>query len=163
MSILPPEPRRPFEVRGWHVLAGVSAFFAIVGAVDAGFTVMAIRTFPGQVSVTPYEDGLLYNRHIAQMEAQDRLGWNATADAEAGQVALAFQDREGRPLSGLTLTGRLERPATEAGRIVLRFAEAEPGRYLAPTGRVSGAWDLTAQAQGATGGSFVAERRLTWP
>jgi len=163
MSILPPAPRRPFEVRGWHVLVGVTAFFAVVGAVDAAFTVMAIRTFPGQVSVTPYEDGLLYNRHIAQMEAQDRLGWNATAGAEAGQVALAFRDGQGRPLSGLTITGRLERPATEAGRVALRFTEAEPGRYLAPAGRISGAWDLTAQAQGRAGGSFVAERRLTWP
>ena len=163
MSILPTGPRRPFEVRGWHVLAGITAFFAVVAAVDGGFMVMAIRTFPGQVSVTPYEDGLLYNRHIAQMEAQDRLGWKATADAEPGQVALAFRDRQGWPLSGLTITGRLERPATEAGRIALRFAEAEPGRYLAPTGRVSGAWDLTAQARAPTGGAFVAERRLKWP
>jgi len=163
MSTLPPTPRRPFEVRGWHVLAGVTAFFAIVGAVDATFTVIAIRTFPGQVSVTPYEDGLLYNRHIAQMEAQDRLGWSATAGAEAGQVALAFRDQQGRPLSGLTITGRLERPATAAGRVALRFVEAEPGRYVAPTGRIAGAWDLTAQATGRTGGSFVAERRLAWP
>lgn len=163
MSIQPTTGRRPFEVRGWHVLAGVTAFFAIVAAVDASFMVMAIRTFPGQVSVTPYEDGLLYNRHIAQLEAQDRLGWSATAGAEAGQVALEFRDQQGRPLSGLAITGRLERPATEAGRIALRFAEAEPGRYVATTGRISGAWDLTTQAQAPTGGSFVAERRLTWP
>lgn len=163
MSILPTAPRRPFEIRGWHVLAGVTAFFSIVAAVDGGFMVMAIRTFPGQVSVTPYEDGLLYNRHIAQLEAQERLGWSATAGAESGQVAIEFRDRQRQPLSGLTITGRLERPATEAGRIDVRFTEAEPGRYVAPTGRISGAWDLTAQAQGRAGGSFVAERRLTWP
>ncbi|MCW5759840.1 MAG: FixH family protein, partial [Phenylobacterium sp.] len=69
-------PARP-GIRGWHVLAGVSAFFAVIIAVDASFAVLAIRTFPGQVSVTPYEDGLLYNRHIAQLEAQARLGWRA--------------------------------------------------------------------------------------
>lgn len=163
MTVLPSGARRPFEVRGWHVLAGVSAFFAVIIAVDASFAVLAVRTFPGQVSVTPYEDGLLYNRHIAQLETQARLGWRAAAAAEPGQVALAFRDRDGRPLTAMTVTGKLERPATEAGRIPLRFVEAEPGRYIAPAGRLVGTWDLTAEAHGATGGAFIAERRLTWP
>ena len=154
--------RPAFEVRGWHVLAGVCAFFAMVIAVDTGFAVMAVRTFPGQVSVTPYEDGLLYNRHIAQLRAQERLGWRASAAAEPGEVVLELRDRTGRPVTGLAIDGRLERPATEAGRVRLRFAETSPGRYVAPAGRIAGAWDLTAEARGAAGGSFIAERRLTW-
>ncbi len=163
MSLVPNTPRRPFEVRGWHVLAGVSAFFAVIIAVDASFMVIAIRTFPGQVSVTPYEDGLLYNRRIAQLEAQERLGWRASAGAEPGQVALEFRDRDGRALQGLAITGRLQRPATDAGRVDLRFVEDRPGRYVAPAGQLDGAWDLTAEARGPQGGAFVAERRLTWP
>lgn len=162
MSLVPPLSRRRFEIRGGHVLAGVTAFFAVIIAVDASFMVMAIRTFPGQVSVTPYEDGLLYNRHIAQLEAQDRLGWRAAAAAEPGRVVLEFRDRAGHPLRGLGVNGRLERPATETGRIVLHFVEVEPGRYAAPVGRISGAWDLTAEAK-SSDGSLVAERRLTWP
>jgi nitrogen fixation protein FixH len=157
-------PARPgFTIRGWHVLAGVTAFFTVVIGVDASFTVMALRTFPGQVSVTPYEDGLLYNRRIAQLEAQERLGWRAAAAAAPGEVVMTFQDRAGRPLAGLVLTGRLERPATEAGRVMLRFAEAGEGRYVAPAGRLSGAWDLTVEARGPAGGAFLAERRLIWP
>lgn len=156
------EPRAGFRLNGWHVLAMVVAFFAVVIGVDTTFTVMALKTFPGEVSVTPYEDGLLYNRHIAQLEAQARLGWRAAAAAEPGQVVLTFVDRDRRPLSGLAITGKLERPATETGRIDLRFEEAAPGRYVAAAGRIDGAWDLTANAKGATGGSFVAERRLTW-
>ncbi|WP_293677213.1 FixH family protein [uncultured Phenylobacterium sp.] len=162
MSLVPAAPTG-FRVKGWHVLAGVTAFFAVVIGVDATFAVIAVRTFPGQVSVTPYEDGLIYNRHIAQMAAQDRMGWRAGAEAEPGQVALSFVDRAGRPLAGLIITGKLERPATQAGRILLRFEDAGRGRYLASTGRLSGAWDLTAEARGPTGGAFVAERRLTWP
>lgn len=163
MSAMPSPPRRPFEIRGWHVFAGVTAFFAVVIAVDVIFTVMAIRTFPGQVSVTPYEDGLLYNRKIAQLEAQKRLGWEASAEAQARAVVLQFQDGEGRPVRGLTIVGRLERPATEAGKISLRFAEAAPGRYVAPAGPAPGGWDLTAEAKGPGGENFLAERRLTWP
>jgi len=157
-------PARPgFAIRGWHVLAGVTAFFAVIIAVDVSFMIMAIRTFPGQVSVTPYEDGLLYNRRIAQIEAQARLGWRAAAASAPGEVVMTFRDRAGRPLTGLAVAGRLERPATEAGRVTLRFVEDAPGRYVAPAGRLSGAWDLTAEARGPAGGAFLAERRLTWP
>lgn len=163
MILSPPIARRPFRVTGWHVLAGVTAFFAVVLAVDVSFTVMAIRTFPGQVSVTPYEDGLLYNRHIAQLDAQARLGWRASAAAEPGQVVVTLTDAGGRPLSGLAVAGRLERPATETGRIALKFADMGGGRYVAPAGRVAGAWDLTAEARGPGKASFIAERRLTWP
>ena len=163
MSV-PDTPARPgFTIRGWHVLAGVTAFFAVVIGVDATFTVLALRTFPGQVSVTPYEDGLLYNRRIAQIEAQERLGWRAAAATAPGEVVMTFRDHAGRPLSGLAVAGRLERPATEAGRVTLRFAEVAPGRYVAPAGRLSGAWDLTTEARGPSGGAFLAERRLTWP
>ncbi|MFN3583415.1 FixH family protein [Phenylobacterium sp.] len=152
-----------FRINGWHVLAGMVAFFAVVIAVDATFTVLAVRTFPGQVSVTPYEDGLLYNRRIAQIEAQERLGWRAAADAQPGTVILDVRDASGRPLEGLVVKARMERPATEAGRFAPRFREVAPGRYEAPTGAISGAWDLTAEAADARGNIFVAERRLTWP
>ncbi len=151
-----------FRIRGWHVLAGMIGFFAVVIGVDVVFSVIAIRTFPGQVSVTPYEDGLLYNRKIAQLSAQERLGWRAAAAAEPGAVVVEMRDADGRPLSGLTVGGRLERPATEAGRIVLAFREASAGRYVARPGRLAGAWDLTAQAVDPQGRRFDAERRLTW-
>jgi nitrogen fixation protein FixH len=158
-----PSPRRAFQLNGWHVLAGVTAFFAVIIAVDVTFMVMAIRTFPGQVSVTPYEDGLLYNRRIAQLEAQERLGWQASAEAEPRAVVLQFRDRAGAPVQGLKVTGRLERPATETGKIALRFAETTPGRYVAAAGPAPGAWDLTTEANGRGGETFIAERRLTWP
>lgn len=155
-------PAPAFRLTGWHVLAGVSAFFAIVVGIDTSFLVVAYRSHPGEVSVTPYEDGLLYNQRIAQLEAQSRLGWGATAQAGPGEVVMAFQDRRGAPLRGLRINGRLERPATESGRIELTFIEAGPGRYVARTGAAAGAWDLTATAQAPDGARFIAERRLTW-
>ena len=159
----PALPTPAFQVRGWHVAAGVCAFFAVVIGVDTSFAVMAYKTFPGQVSVTPYEDGLVYDRHITQMRAQERLGWRAGAEAGAGTVVLAFADRDGRPLQGLAVTAKLERPATETGRITPRFREIAPGRYEAPVGAIRGAWDVSAQARDRAGAVFVAERRLTWP
>ena len=161
-----PDPTRSpdgFRIKGWHVAAGFTAFFAIVVAVDASFAVLAYRTHPGQVSVTPYEDGLRYNRHIARLQAQDRLGWRAVAVSGPGIVALDLLDRNGRPLKGLKVAATLERPATDAGRISTTLRETRAGRYEAPVGVLTGAWDMTVEARAPSGVVFVAERRLTWP
>lgn len=154
---------RTFRIKGWHVLLGFIAFFGIVIAVDTGFVIMSVRSFPGQVSVTPYEDGLVYDRKLAQIAAQERLGWRAGAAAEPDAVVVEMRDRAGDALTGLAITGKLERPATEAGRLTLRFHEASAGRYVARPGPLTGAWDLTAVAAGGHGERFEAERRLTWP
>ncbi len=157
-----PTIARTFHIRGWHVLAAFVAFFGVVIAVDTFFVVMSVRSFPGQVSVTPYEDGLVYDRKLAQLSAQARLGWRAGATAEPDAVVFEMRDLAGAPLSHLSVSGKLERPATEAGRLILQFRETSPGRYVARPGNLAGAWDLTAIALGRRGERFEAERRLTW-
>ena len=149
-----------FRITGWHVLAAVVGFFGVVIAVDAAFLVAAYRSHPGQVSVTPYEDGLAYNRDVARHRAQIALGWSATAAPVPGGVAVQVADAAGRPVRGLVLTGLLRRPATEAGEIPLAVSETSPGRYFAPARPTAGAWDMEA---GAKDKPFKAERRLTWP
>jgi nitrogen fixation protein FixH len=156
-------PRAGFQLTGWHVLAIISGFFAVVIAVDVGFVVMAVRTFPGEVSATPYEDGLAYDRSLTQLRAQEAMGWRAAAAAELGAVSVEMRDRNGKPITGLKVTGALERPATETGRLVLAFRETRPGRYIAMPGDLTGAWDLTLQAAGPKGERFTADRRLSWP
>ena len=152
--------KKPFRITGWHVLVSVVAFFGVVIAVDSLFLVLAYRSHPGQVSVTPYEDGLAYNRAVAQRRAQAAMGWTATAAPDAGGVVVEIADAKGQPVSGLQLTGLLRRPATEAGEHPLKFAEAAPGRNRAPAKPAAGAWDVHVQSQGQV---FQAERRLTWP
>jgi nitrogen fixation protein FixH len=163
MSLAPDTPPVGFRLTGWHFLAIIVGFFVVVIAVDVSFAVVAYRTHPGEVSVTPYEDGLIYDRKIAQLRAQETLGWSAAAAAEPGRVVVLVRDRDGRALSGLKISGKLERPATETGRVTPRFAETAPGRYEAREAGLSGAWDLTAQATDSARHTFELERRLTWP
>lgn len=155
--------RKPFEIRGWHVLAGLVLFFGAVFAVDGAFTVMAIRTFPGQTVDNPYEAGLAYNRTLEQRQKQAALGWRAeVVPGEAGVIDVAFHDRGGAPVQGLTLAAKMERPATETGRIEPRFNEVEPGLYRASTGAAKGGWDLTVSASDSEGPQFGFEHRLVW-
>lgn len=155
-------PRPPFTVKGWHVAAGVAAFFAIVIGVDAAFLTLAYRTHPGQVAPRPYEAGLLYNTELERIRVQEALGWRAALEARPDAVIVLLQDRDGQPLRGLKVTATLLRPATEQGRSVLTLTETAPGQYSGPSAGLSGVWDARIDAAGG-GHSFVAERRLTWP
>ena len=153
-----------FQLRGVHVLAMVVGFFAVIIAVDSSFAVLAYRTFPGQVSVTPYEDGVAYNRTLAELAAQEALGWRAAASfGPNGEVVIEARSREGAPVRGLAAVGRMERPATEAGRIVPVFRESGPGIYTSRPVGMGGVWDLTVALTDKAGHAFQAERRLTWP
>ncbi|WP_374569796.1 FixH family protein [Phenylobacterium sp.] len=152
-----------FRLRGWHVLVILVAFFGVVSAVNAVMITAAIGTFPGQVSVTPYEDGIVYNKTLAQMASQERLGWRAAASVEEGAVMIRVVDRLGQPVEGLRLNCKLERPATETGRLTPAFKEVSPGVYRAHPGVTAGAWDLSFDATDAAGHRFEGQRRLMWP
>ena len=159
-----PAPLRvPFTVKGWHVAAGVVAFFVLVIGVDTAFLTLAYSTHPGQVATRPYEAGLIYNVELDRLRAQEALGWRAAAEARPDGVMVLLRDRDGKPLSGLTVKATLQRPATEQGRSVLTLTETAPGRYVGDRAGLSGAWDTRVEAVGGVGQSFVAERRLTWP
>jgi nitrogen fixation protein FixH len=154
---------QPFRLTGWHVLAAVVAFFGVIIAVDGLFIAAAYRTFPGQVSVTPYEDGLAYNQRMAQQRAQTALGWRVAVSLEAGGLTIQVADKAAAPVAGLALSGALSRPATDAGRLPLIFTELAPGRYEAQVAPGPGAWDLMLTGRAKDGAVLEAERRLTWP
>lgn len=152
-------PAEKGRVTGWHVLIGVVLFFATVIAVDIVFIVQAYRSFSGEVASNPYESGLAFNRTLAQRQKEAALGWSASVETPADKAVLVkVVDRDGKPLNGLSLTGMLERPATEVGRQTLNFRSLGGGRYEAAA-RLDGAWDLRATARNAKD-MFEIETRL---
>lgn len=152
-----------FTIKGWHVGLGVTAFFGVIIAVDATFLTLAYRTHPGQVAHKPYEAGLVYNAELERQRKQTQLGWRAAAEARPDGVAVWMRDREGAPLTGLTVTADLQRPATGHGRTRLALSEIEPGLYVGENADLSGAWDAAIAARDEAGRDFMASRRLTWP
>lgn len=165
MTSATPSIKAPSEkgrITGWHVLIGVVLFFGIVIGVDTIFMVQAYRTFSGEVASNPYEAGLAFNRTLAQRQREAALGWSASVATPNGKsVVVKVADRDGKPLDGLSLTGVLERPATETGRQTLNFRSLGEGRYAA-SARLDGAWDLRAVARNASD-MFEVETRLVEP
>jgi nitrogen fixation protein FixH len=124
--------------------------------------VQAYRSFSGQVASNPYEAGLAFNRTLAQRRREAELGWSASVETPApGIVVVRVRDRAGHDLPNLSLTGVLERPATEAGRQVLNFKPDGQGGYRA-VAHLDGAWDLRATAR-TSAEAFEIETRLVRP
>lgn len=155
--------KREFRITGRHVLAAVVLFFGTVIGVDTVFTVLALRTHPGETSATPYEDGLAYNRVLSARAAQAALGWTATVETGApGEVTVRVLDASGKPLDGLAVSGTLRHPATDAGVQTVTFQADGTGGYRAQAKVAAGGWDLSLAARDARGRVFQAERRLLW-
>jgi nitrogen fixation protein FixH len=156
-----------FELRGWHVLLILAGFFAAVIAVDVLMAVKAYATFPGEVTDRPYEEGLAFNRTLATRAQEKALGWQARVevapqDVGRSQIRLIVTDAAGEPVRRLKLKARLERPATESGRLEPRFTETRPGVYVASVPDTPGAWDLSVTGTDSEGRPFEAGRRLQW-
>jgi nitrogen fixation protein FixH len=153
-----------FTLKGWHVLVGFVVFFGIDIAINTVFMVSAYKTFPGETTLTPYEDGLAYNAALKQKRQQAALGWRLAAGVEDhDQLRVEVVDRTGAPIKGLQVMGKLERPATEDGERTLPLKEVAPGVYAARPGGLTGAWDFEVTAVNARGDVAKADRRLYQP
>lgn len=160
--------RRPTEVRGWHVLVMLLVFFSAIIAVNVGFAIVAVRSFPGEDVRRSYLQGLQYNQTLAERRAQAALGWRASAAlAGSGQAAIIDVDmvgRDGRPPAALTLSGVLQRPTDARLDRALAFEQIAPGRFAARVNALQpGRWRLRARAEDASGAALDFESEMTWP
>lgn len=159
---------RGWELKGWHVLAAMLAFFAAIIAVNVGFAMVAVDSFPGEDVRRSYLQGLNYNETLAERRRQAALGWHASAALEdAGglaQLVVIIRDRDGAPVSGLSLTGVLRWPADERLDRALAFIPDGDGRYVARLDDLQpGHWRLRARAEGADNAALDFEAELAWP
>jgi nitrogen fixation protein FixH len=155
------------ELKGWHVLLMMLAFFGVTIAVNAAFTVAAIGTFSGEDVSKPYLRGLEFNRTLEARAAQAALGWKATigTEAESGGAAISVHilDRDGGPKSTLSVEATLRRPTMAGLDRSITLEPAGEGKYRAVVaGLQPGAWDVIVRATGAEG-AFEAERRVVLP
>lgn len=158
----------PFELRGGHVLAALLLFFLMIVAVNIGFAIAAVRTFPGEDERRSYTQGLRYNDILAERRAQAAIGWRAQTDLRAtptgARLIVILKDRQGAPINGAAIEGVLRWPANEDGDRALSFLSVGDGRYTAELEPLTaGRWDLRARATDASGRSLDFEAELTWP
>jgi nitrogen fixation protein FixH len=153
------------EVKGWHVLAVLMAFFGVTISVNAYFVTVALQTAPGEYQKKSYLQGLRYNEVIAAREAQSAAGWSAVLETRNRQdgvfeLTILMKDKTGAPLNDLAVSGNLRRPARSEQDHALTFELSGGGRYAVRVpGVASGQWLLDFDAAGGAA-PFHAEKTL---
>ncbi len=128
----------------WIPWAFVGGMLLVV-IVNAVMVTFALNSYSGLAVDRPYERGVRYNDVLAAQKGQDALGWRVSVNVEAGNLVLRIQDRDGQPLEQVGITGRLERPVSNAAPLPLFFTADGAGRFVAPLNTPQpGQWDVKA-------------------
>ncbi|MGE0044650.1 MAG: FixH family protein [Hyphomonadaceae bacterium] len=158
--------RKPFELRGAHVLWMLLLFFGAVIAINVAFSVIAVQSFPGEDVRRSYLQGIRYNDTLEERRTQAALGWSATAallaEGEEAVVEVRITDARERGVEGLLIEGALRRPMNAHEDVALSFIGRGDGIYRARVPSLNqGVWELRASAhRGAS--RFDFGRRFEW-
>lgn len=131
------------ELKGWHVLAAVLAFFGIIVSVDSVLIYKAVSTFGGIESANAYRDGLAYNTRLAFEAEQERLGWRERVEVAGtpARLKITLEGRDGGAVARQHVVASVGRPATNRFDRNLELAEVAPGVYEAAFADVApGTW-----------------------
>lgn len=168
MATLSANQERPgFRITGRKVLFGLIAFFGLITVANVIMIWLAIGTFPGVVTNSAYQAGREYPAMLAAAEAQQELGWqvqehiSAAGADEPLAVRIDANDRDGAPLSGLSVTVGLASPTHEGLDRRLALTEGEIGLYQGVTdGLPAGQYNLTIEAEDGDGKQFRSVNRI---
>ena len=158
--------RPPRQITGRAVFLGFLAFFGTITAMNVVMITLAVGSFPGVEVDSSYKAGQNYPAELAQARAQADLGWRVTAhaarDADGGaDVAISVIDRDGAPLSGLTGSVMLKRPAASGLDRETGLVAVGAGRYAGRAVDVApGVYDLVVELDGSDGRRFRSVNRL---
>jgi nitrogen fixation protein FixH len=157
------------ELKGWHVLVMILAFFGITIGVNFVFVSYALSTFSGEDVSQPYLKGLAYNRSLDAKAAQAALGWQAEIEATrlaAGDAVIRVRvvDGDAMPLGALDVAAHLRHPVNSYLDRKIGLSATSEGHYEARVaGLPRGQWDVVAQTQATDGTDFSATRRVLLP
>ena len=148
---------------GRRFLAILLGAFVAVAAVNGLMIWYAESSWTGLVSDSSYEQGLGFDRMLAESRAEAALGWQGAIayDAGAGRLTVTLANQAGEPLTGLRLSAQWLRPTREGFDRTVTLTELAPGRYGAAIRLpLPGQWDVRVTVMERGQVRFHAQKRL---
>ncbi|MET0707675.1 MAG: FixH family protein [Tardiphaga sp.] len=151
---------------GRTVLICLIAFFGVVIGANLTLAKFAIDSLPGTEVDSAYSASLAYTGEIAAAREQAGRGWKVNAHVErtaAGHadVRIEARDRNGNVISGLTFTGRLERPADRRADRPVELVDAGNAVYRGQVAALpAGLWDLVLEGEANGRRMFLSKNRV---
>ncbi len=152
------------QLTGRHVLAWLGAFFGVMFAANIALIYFALHTLHGSELENPYDASQAFNKRIAQAQAQEERGWTANvmtrAEGAGERVMVEFRDRNGAPISDLSVTARFQHPfdASKDRQATLGSDGLEYEGIAAPI--APGRWTLVIEASRGPERLFRSENKL---
>ncbi|MCW9035643.1 MAG: FixH family protein [Alphaproteobacteria bacterium] len=138
--------------RSWWYPWIFVAFFAVIITVNGIMIYFATSTFTGLETDKHYVKGLKYNDNLEGVKKQAEMGWKDTTSwvaiaedglSRSGRINTVFQDKDGKPLKGLTIKAMVIRPTHAGYDMDVDLQSAGMGTYeLAVTLPLPGLWDV---------------------
>jgi nitrogen fixation protein FixH len=159
-------PKSPKQLTGGMVLAMLIAFFGTVIGVNVTMMKLAISTLPGTDVDSAYSASIGYEKEIVAARDQNARGWQVDAHIERGAggaavLQISARDDQGKPVSGLTFQGRLERPADKRADQAVALAETGDGVYRGTAASIApGQWDLVLEGEARGQRMFLSKNRV---
>lgn len=122
------------------IFSVTAALMAVFGAVYVG-----TQSFEGTVTDSPYEDGLMWDE-LQKNKAE--LGWQVNINDEdlfvgRNEVAIFLTDKDGAPLSDLSISFLISRPSTSIYDMRFEPEKVEEGIFKAAAEfPLYGYWDI---------------------
>jgi nitrogen fixation protein FixH len=129
---------KPFT--GYHMWAWLISFFGVVIAVNIGLAYYANSTWSGLVVENSYVASQEFNGKLADVKAQDALGWKDKFAAANGVVSYSITKPDGAAVSATSIKVTFRRPVTDTADFTLTLAKAADGTWSAPHALGDGAW-----------------------
>jgi len=163
--------------KGWHwAPALIVAFFVGVIIINIVFVTVAERgitglfaellpkprsaevadsQFPGTVSHDFQEKEALYNQYLQQVQEQHERGWQVRYGwigkprvGESTELVLLVQDRQGRPVSGASVSGSFLRTSNSRDDFGFEMREYDQGEYKVSIAMpLHGLWRMVLKVQ----------------
>lgn len=125
-----PEQREQYNRQRGRFVPWVIVLFYLVFILPLiGFTVIAFRNMPSEVTQSAYEKGLNYNLTLSEQAAQDALGWKSVASFDQGELKLVLNDAEGAAIDGATVKAWFVHPANKNLDRQVDLHPVGPGAY----------------------------------
>ncbi|KUO54413.1 MAG: hypothetical protein APF80_08245 [Alphaproteobacteria bacterium BRH_c36] len=150
-----------WTLNGWHVLAGLIAFFGVMIAVNSVFLYFAMTTFTGIETADAYRKGVAYNASLEESRQLDKLGWKGALKANGERIEFVLKTAEGEPVRGVRVEGKVGRPATDAFDQTIAFEDTGSGVYWSqPLALAPGNWIVALEAHDPVNGGSSPRYRL---
>jgi nitrogen fixation protein FixH len=144
------------EITGRHVFAITTTAFAVIIGVNVLLAYKAVSTFPGLEVQNSYVASQGFNSRKA---AQETLGWTMTPGYDQGRMTLAFNGRDGLPVTVSDLQVLVGR-TTEASDDHFPAFALQGDLYTADVALGQGKWMIKVTAKAADGTVFEQRSEL---